>query len=183
MIDLQKYCGDDPFRPYLHKPFSHGSFTYATNGHIMVRTPRQTGVPEQTQKGGWDTPLKGIDAAKFSPLQHKPLPPTREPTEEECLACEGRGHAHDCPECTCDCKECDGTGNRMAADKTSTKVRGVTFDLRYIAMMLAMPGVEVMVSPQEAEPLLFKFEGGVGAVMPMRAQHPSHVEIEDDKAA
>lgn len=36
VIDLQKYCGDDPFRPYLHKPFSHGSFTYATNGHTVL---------------------------------------------------------------------------------------------------------------------------------------------------
>lgn len=183
MINLQKFCGTDPLREYIKTPFTHGGFTYATNGHIMVRVPKIKGVRRQTKTGTWDAPLKGIEAATFQPFPHKPLPPVREPADEECTACGGRGSAHDCPECTCDCEECDGSGNRMTAPKTSTLIHGVIFDLRYVAMMLALPGVEVAASTGKESPLLFKFDDGVGAMMPMRSQHLNHVEIEADKAA
>ncbi len=46
MIDLKPFCGDNDIRYYLNEPFSEGEFTYATNGHILIRVPRRDDVPE-----------------------------------------------------------------------------------------------------------------------------------------
>ena len=45
-IDLQQFCSKDDTRPYICKPFSFGEFSYATNGHIIVRVARRADVEE-----------------------------------------------------------------------------------------------------------------------------------------
>ena len=40
MIDLMKFCGKEDPREWLNAPFSLGDYTYATNGHLIVRVPR-----------------------------------------------------------------------------------------------------------------------------------------------
>lgn len=170
MIDLKSFCGT---RTYLSAPFSNGEFTYATNGHIMVRVPRLPDVSDITIKGNWEKPLNGIDAATFAPFLHRPLP---QMTDEECSKCGGTGNEHDCPDCSCDCDGCGGSGKQAA--RVSTTVASGIFNLRYIAMALALPAVEFMTSARDEEgPLLFRFDGGVGAVMPMRSQYDTHVEL------
>lgn len=180
-MDLQIYCGTDPCREYLTKPFTVGEFTYATNGHIMIRVPKVAGVPKQTKDSDWNGPLKALADTAFSPLAHGPVP---EHPLGSCTKCDGRGTAHDCPDCECGCGACNNTGEAFPA--ISTTIRGHIYALRYIAMMLALPGVEVATETAPAMPLLFKFDGGgVGAIMARRAEHPEHIqiEIEADKAA
>lgn len=175
-IDLTPYVGNDPFRPYLHHPFSFGKFTYSTNGHILIRVPRRPDVPTTDKEAKWDGPLEGIDKTTFSPLTLK-LPDA--PVEGvECDACEGRGYDHDCPDCECLCDACNGSGKMASEQKISTTVRGVSFSLRYIRMMAALRGVEVSNKIEAEKPLLFKFDGGVGAIMPIRGQFSEHVEVE-----
>lgn len=180
-MDLKSFCGTDEFRPYLHKPFSVGEFTYVTNGHIMVRLPRQPDVPEQTEKvANWDAPLEGIETAIFAPLQHGPLPPI--PPQGDCEACDGRGSKHDCPDCECLCERCDGKGE--AFPNLSTTIRGSAYNIRYVAMALTLPGIEFATEKKsDNAPLLFKFDGGIGAIMPIRGTFKNHVEIEISKAA
>lgn len=178
MIDLQKFCADEdrePFRDYLHTPFVFGEYSYATNGHIMVRVPKISGMRVQTKEGEWDVPLNGFETAQYGALLHKPCPPPPDP----CVACEGRGTEHDCPDCECTCTTCHGVGT----PRISTTIRGGIFDLRYVEMMLALPEVLIQMDRTGEAPLLFNFNGGIGAIMPMRGEHAEHIEIEADKAA
>jgi hypothetical protein len=46
-INLEVFCDpNDPSRPWLGQPFSAGAWTYATDGHIMVRVPRLDDIAE-----------------------------------------------------------------------------------------------------------------------------------------
>lgn len=173
MVDLQLYCSSDPYRTYLHKPFSSGAFSYGANGHIMVRVPRNEGIPEQTKQGEWDRAFKALPDATFSTLSHKPIP---EHPLGPCQACDGRGFLHNCPDCECECERCHGHGTTYP--DISTTIRGQLYALRYVAMILALPGVQIADKTEPACPLLFKFDGGDGAVMPRTRQGREHIEIE-----
>lgn len=167
-VDLTKFARDiDGTRPYLAKPFSAGDFTYATNGHILVRVPRIESTKEIEKKGHWDKPLEGYETAEYEPASLN-LPPRAE-TLEECERCEGSGKDHDCPECCCLCRRCDGFGFEDPDRDEKFKIGGLPFALRYVRLMAALPGLEIMKSPVYAAPLLFRFDGGIGAVMGLRS--------------
>jgi hypothetical protein len=177
MLDLQQFCGADEFRPYLMKPFSRNGFTYAANGHIMVRVALRADVPETTAKFDPEKPLKGIDQAKFFHPSFE-LPPA--PTERgECVSCSGRGYEHDCPDCECICERCHGSGNMDIESRISASVGPTPFSLHYIRQMLSLPGIEIEELPvdKSEKPLFFRFEGGVGALMPLHKQHIEHIDI------
>lgn len=174
-IDLTPFCGVDETRPYLLKPFSVGDFTYATNGHILVRTPRRDDAPEQTKKGKWDGSLAGLEEASFSAPVF--TLPTQPPADAECAECDGRGYEHDCPDCECTCRACAGSGSAAVEGNHSTSYEGVTLALRYVRKMLALPAIEIAKPSAPDAPLLFRFDGGVGAVMPMRGEGANHVEV------
>src|SRR6185369_15900200 len=44
--ELKKFCARDGTRYHIDKPWSDRDWTYATNGHIIVRIPRLVSVPE-----------------------------------------------------------------------------------------------------------------------------------------
>lgn len=183
-IDLSKYCGTDIFREYLHEPFNFGQYTYATNGHILVRVPQRDGFGPLKKEFDIERPLKGVDTTSMSALSHLPLPPIPASRNEECEDCEGSGHEHECPDCTCECSSCDGTGTVTVESNISTTIRGLFYNLKYIAMALDLPGVVFADQTDDGDPFLFKFDGGVGAIMPMRYKSSEHVEIEQvDRAA
>jgi hypothetical protein len=52
--------------------------------------------------------------------------------------------------------------------KQSVSINGAVLDVKYIKMIAALPSAQIEVSPKNMEPLLFQFDGGVGALMPMR---------------
>lgn len=123
MIDLQKFCAADSYRTNINKPFSRGDFTYATNGHIMIRVPRIDSIGEQeiSDKFKIIEPEKLFAAVKDHPFHLIPdIPPL---ITKECARCGGSGKLHICPECdgdgvvyfsnayndyTCDCETCGG---------------------------------------------------------------------------
>lgn len=175
MIDLQQFCGKDETRPYLMKPFTFGDFSYATNGHIMVRVPKRAGVEPPSKSFNPEKPLEGLEQASFAAPKFK-LPP--QPSgDTECEACDGRGYEHNCPDCECMCRACDGSGSAAVEGNYSTAYEGVNFALRYVRKMLALPSIEIAKPKDQDAPLLFRFEGGVGAVMPMRGSATNHVEV------
>lgn len=184
-MDLQKYCSDDPYRPNLAKPFSVGEFTYATNGHIMVRVPRRDDIPEQNQKlkDTLDRTFSDLPKATFSEFRHKPLPNIPAAELVDCSSCDGRGNEHDCPDCSCTCDECNGSGKITKQPEISTTVRGVIYNLRYFAMVIDLPGLKVAKPPRGERPILLQFEGGHIAIMPRREKFATHVDIELDAAA
>lgn len=177
LLDLQPFCGTDECRFYLMKPFSRSGFTWATGGSIMIRVPCREDVPELEIKIAVERPLAGIGNAEFYRPQVE-LPSAQ--ATERCPYCDGRGYLHDCPDCQCKCTRCDGSGDLDLERVTSTGIGPHLYALNYIRQVLALPDVElaVMTAEMAGAPLFFRFNGGVGALMPLRAKHERHVEIE-----
>jgi hypothetical protein len=176
MLDLQQFCSEDGARSAkLGQPWSIGDHTYACDGAILVRVDRRTDVPEN--EFAPDRPL--IEKLLGSPPvgQFVAMPPVQLPpfTETECEKCDGRGYEHDCPDCECDCRACDGTGKTQ--DETLVGIGKAIFKSRYIRRLLALPGLEVPENSASEDPMAFKFEGGIGVLMPCRDIRPAAVTI------
>lgn len=179
-INLKQFCGFDPFRPYLHEPFTVGDFTYATNGHILVRVAKVDGAGplkrdkplnvEAVLKWHWQTEID------FYPCNLQ-IPKSDDPGI--CPECDGRGKEHDCPECECECVRCDGTGK--GHKKISAKVAGVDFDVFYLRQIASLPGLEISstaIPGDNTVPMMFRFNGGVGALMPLRKPFLEEIVVE-----
>jgi hypothetical protein len=185
-IDLKSFCGEDPFRPYLSEPVSKGDFTYAVkNGHVIIRVRRRPEAVElsalaPTYPIDPDKPFAGLDASTFEPVPPYSMPPSDPFASVPCPACH-EGHIHDCPECCCICNQCDGTG--LLRGKQSTTFCGVPTDLSYVRMVLDLPEIQVAKPKTPESPILFRFAGGVGALMPLRWRYGTHIEIFDSNAA
>ena len=175
MIDLKPFCSTDRFRPNLHNPFSLGSWTYATNGHVCVRVPRRDDVPEATDKPVAANTL--FERRNFSDAILRPLGEFDLPTLERwpCSRCEGRGHKHDCPDCNCECENCDGRGE--TEEDASVGVGGRFYTARYLRAVSALPELQIETNPPGNDPLFFRFaEGGEGLWMPLRDRCEKHAE-------
>jgi hypothetical protein len=181
MLDLQPFCSTDEARWYLTKPFSRDGFTWATNGHILVRVPLRGNIPDIDKKFNQAKPIEGIETANFF-TPHFNLPPAPS-TSDPCPKCEGRGSKHDCPECDCECETCDGRGDLDPERIISTRIGATIYSLFYVRQMFSLPNVELSVAEAKPDekPLLFRFDGGVGALMPMRREAEQHIEIEPRK--
>lgn len=179
MIDLKQFCSTDDLRKTLRRPFSHGDYSYATNGVIAVRVPRRPDIPEADKLGipeQLNKILAPLDGASFKAIDIC-LPDDQEvATKEECDDCSGSGHEHECPDCQCECPACDGSGEVEETAKISVAAFDGIYRLPYLRQALALPGVEIADLPRSlSEPALFRFEDGVAALMLMRAEHRNHV--------
>jgi hypothetical protein len=182
-IDLNSFCEltDESPREELRQPFSRGDFTYATNGHIMVRVPRRIDVSRDVVlKVDPETILAGINETKFRPLPNVTLP---DDSTVACPSCNGSKHEHRCPDCKCKCEYCDGAG--LVTEEISVSIGKAPFALRYVRMLIELPKIEVAkrVKLKPATPILFRFDGGVGALMPMRSRGERHITTFDQQAA
>lgn len=169
-LNLSVFCSTDPVRPYLHKPFSRGEWTYATNGHICVRVPRRLDAPEQDNPNAeklFDT----ISASAMRLLRSIAFP---ELISRECECCGGRGTVHDCPDCACDCESCGGDGE--VQEKASVGIGIADYNAKYVKQLTALPGLVIASDAAPAEPLFFRFDGGEGLLMPMRVRYINHVD-------
>lgn len=121
MINLTVFC--DPTRPNLSEPWSDAEYTYACDGTVGVRIPRQ---PEITRTDGPD--LAKIIASTAPSTDMRPMPPIDVaawmPGFTSCKHCVGLGYVKKCSscsgsgECTCNCCDnehecgsCDGRGH------------------------------------------------------------------------
>lgn len=192
---LYRFC--DLEREALCAPFSLGEYTYATNGHLLVRVPRLAGVPE------WDAlnekaavMFDGIDFATLNAALVE-IPDFQQPETEKCPACKGAGKITRCPECGGSgyiefetdyndyevvCESCHGHGTTIGDEQicdccngTGTKkvikridVGCAGFSSHYLAMLKELPGV--LIAPAGLDrPAYFKWDDGDGLLMPMRA--------------
>lgn len=181
-LDLQQFCGTDETRHYLMKPFSRDGFTWATNGHILVRVALRPDVPDVEKKFNQNGPLNGLEGATFFRPKFD-LPP--KPMVAECLNCEGRGFQHNCPDCECQCATCEGSGASDGERLWSTSIGPKVFALNYVRQVLSLPGIELATLPEQPNEdlMLFRFSGGVGALMPMRGEKANHIDIKLTAAA
>lgn len=168
---LQPFCSTYEGRPRLQKPFSRGEFTYATNGHILVRVPRLPEVAEDFDAPAVEVTFAAIDNA----VALAPFPPALpEIKTVECGDCDEEGQAvHDCPDCQCVCETCGGT-HRYEPD-TSISIAGAYFNLKYIRQIAALPHARFQVETPKDSPNYFEFDGGIGCVMPMTRGYGNHL--------
>jgi hypothetical protein len=161
MIDLKPFCCTEPTRYYLNQPWSVDKFTYASNGHVLVRVARRDDVPENDAAPKvaqfWES---FDDKANFvSP------PQTPKFSTKRCDHCKGSGAVILCEECEgdgvveCDlghdhdCEECDGNGviyareigeeGAICCDTCDGKGRIPDLDQGYSAGVLLPDGVSV----------------------------------------
>jgi len=169
MIDLKPFCSTDTMRQSLMQPFSFGTHTYATNGHIIVRVSKRDDVPELIDKRPkvenlkWG--LRGAGAVKIIEL------PDRE-TEECGDAWEEMGKPRECcPEKEEGCPERASEG--ICWKKKSIMVGPSLFDVEYLRLIKALP--EYVFYPVPFDPQSYKhsasyftFDGGDGLLMPVK---------------
>lgn len=180
-IDLQSFCSIK--QSYLvlcgvdlTAPFNAGEFTYATNGHVMVRVDRRDGFQKAIVGRDWNAPLAGQAVAKFFAPALK-LPPAPALTGV-CPDCNGEGSF----DCASDCGRCEGFGEIDPEAQYSTTIKGLHFQLNYVRKILALPAIEIsqtaVIDSDGTLPMQFRFDGGIGALMPRKGKMSKHVEVE-----
>lgn len=129
-VNLMKFCSLDDTRK-LDKPFSNGTFTYATNGHIIIRVPRtriENIIIEHSM-------LNKINKLNFEPKHEGKwfkMPEYNYPDKITCSQCRGTKYSIECPECELEgvvyfensynsyeveCKSCEGEKTLPGNDK------------------------------------------------------------------
>lgn len=176
-IDLERFCGSDPDpkrHQWISRPFSIGAWTYATNGHVMVRIPRRPDIPENPEAPARAPEL--FDEVPKSRMHFLPAPKFELPapheleSEVECEDCCGGGKAHACPDCRHPCSECDGKGSYTEHKVHRTTIGRAAFNSTYIGYLQELPSLELAKS-HVSKPMAFRFKGGQGLLMPLGG-HP-----------
>lgn len=177
MINLQDFCGDENSSFRLATPFSKGEWSYATNGHILIRVPLIAGLREDGPNADKMFEVNCKNIAPPSITFAVELPPL-ETQSEECSECDGTGNPHDCPACECKCDECDGRGSwDVSSDKgVSVAIGGVPFGCGLIRLLMTLPALRIA-PPQQKKALYFAFDGGDGLLMPLTKPHETNIAI------
>jgi len=175
IADLLKFCTTS-WRETLKSPFSRAGYTWATDGHIMLRVALRDDVPENDDAPRVEKVWTDYNG-EFVPVTPFKLP---SPSEFECDACRGRGTKHDCPNCQCMCRQCAGSGKDGSNIFISVGPSAVSW--RSAALMMTLPALEVEVPAVATQDRLhFQFAGGEGIVM--LAELPHEVKIVADLLA
>lgn len=193
-FDITEFCSTDKTRPYLCVPFNSGGFTAATNGNILVRVPLMEAYAGNEGPPNFEKAVAGMDIPhEFGPLP--PVNPKFETCPRcggqryvaDCETCNGEGDT-ECSECghSCECDDCHGKGyfpcgegvegsthcDACMGNGTLPVERYVLinptscYDIRYLLMLQDLPGI--MIAPRgENDPMIFKFDGGMGMLMPV----------------
>lgn len=172
---LRMFCAKEhEIRPALHNPFSKDGYTWATNGHMMIRVDLMDEIAEHpTAPNVTKVFNDAFDGSNMRKLNHEGF--SYEEMETECTACDGRGTEHDCPDCTCECEYCNGSG--VCVQKTSVYVGKALFNASYIKTLLSLPNIVVQSDPDPMKPMPFSFDGGCGLLLPLRSRYKNHLEV------
>jgi hypothetical protein len=174
LINLEKFYSSDPTRENVARPFSFDGWTYATNGHVVVRVPKRDDIAENPAAPNDHAAALFDKCAKKRRYKPAPSFELSEPFEWEeqieciCCASSGRRH-HDCPTCKCECKICSGRG-KIAIRRFGTVAIGTAYySSKYISWLQSLPKLELG-PPHKKNPLPFRFGGGEGLLMPVECR-------------
>lgn len=184
----------------LSQPFSRGQYTYATNGHIIVRVPR---IVEDAE-AHWPK-IEDVTAA-ISHDALSPLPVLCTDDPGECPTCKGFGvvrphmafgmQCEGCKRCTWGyiparkphpdqetCDECEGRKVTWPKDAKVMLTHRCAIAPRYYRMIAALPNAQIDLTvdcvsaswekDQAVRGVTFAFDGGDGLVMPIRIYSPA----------
>jgi hypothetical protein len=152
MIDLKPFCAKD--REEIQKPWSHGGYTWATNGHIIIRVPENKDIP--------DNP-KAPDGMKVWPKEPEEyfdipaIPPVKYDPCQWCGEYEGV------------CEEC--YGEARFERREGIRIGPTLYSSIYLRMIENFPEIKFgphIIKPGDRRPsaAIFKFKGGEGLLMP-----------------
>lgn len=161
-VDLKPFCGDNDIRYYLNEPFSEGEFTYATNGHILIRVPRRDDIPEEKTMSD-RAPKLFVDFAMQKSLD---IPEVPAPEMVDCECVTSNGDLSE-TEVLQKCEDCGGTF-KVELWGVGIDLGDSRFALRYLRLLKTLPNCKISPNGQKQAP--FKFDGGDGLLMPMRKQ-------------
>lgn len=183
----------------LSEPFSRGQYTYATNGHIIVRVPR---IAEDAE-AHWPKIETVTDAISHAALA--PLPRVAVPEPIECPTCRGfgvvrphilfGGQCEGCKRCTWGyiparkphpdqetCDKCEGRKIVWPEHEHVYLTSKCAIDPRYYLMLSALPDLRIDLTidcvstswdkDRSIRGVSFAFDGGDGLVMPIRIYRP-----------
>ncbi len=192
--DLMSFCSDEN-RKGITEPWSEGEYTYATNGHILIRVPRLDDVPQ------CDLAPKTVDKMFPESCPEKlylvSVIHTSDSQEPRiCPLCNGAGKPDKCPECKgegtvelsnwyndyeVECASCEGTGKPpqcelchgtgKVSDEIPAPVKIGHFWLaeKYVRLLKTLPGCVIgNASHDPLKPAYYRFFGGDGLLMPIR---------------
>ena len=138
---LMKFCCRPKVdsRKYLHRPWSAGAYTYASNGHILIRVKRIKSVRENK-----DAPTRRCNRIlrDTACIRYVKIPAR--------LTVYSHGIR----------------GNRGFPD--GVFIGAALLSKPYLALIRSLPGGQLTSMPFVIKPSGFKFDHGVGAIMPMR---------------
>jgi len=194
---IRLFCGDDENRKPLLNPFNVGDYTYATNGHFGIRIFPKLEEYEKNEKLIKVEQIITFDKVDESHWIDIPEIGLFEEICI-CPDCGGSGKSNDCPECdgggdvhweseygheyeaickTChgkkkvesdvECELCAGTGKTTRIK--NIYVGGCLLNGKLLSIMKNLPGIKIAPDAVEKyKPIPFKFDGGIGIVMPIR---------------
>ncbi len=164
-IDLQRFCSseDSYMSPKTGRPWTRGDWTYATNGHVIVRLPEIAEITDNKEAPNatglqWGSVVTDDQWMKIDHIKLELV---------DCEECEGGEKTpHDCPDCSCECESCD---NGKVFDKSDVQVGSKKVQAKYLTLLQSLPGILVAPDATPAwECIPFKFDGGEGLLMPLR---------------
>jgi hypothetical protein len=160
---ITDFCGrpDIEVRMYMHKPWRDANgLCYATNGHIVIETEiegAQLGTSPPNMHKLFEAAFK--DQASLPWIQLPYLHPF-----DACSACGGAGVGGSATETDVGtCEKCEGYGE----EPLRIKIDDTGYCIRYMRLLSSLPSV--LIAPNGMNPMPFKFDGGRGLLMPMRA--------------
>lgn len=193
-MNLSMFCSNE--RNILKQPFNIGDYTYASDGHIIVRIEKQT-VFLDTKRDFADRVL-GLPWEKTTNIVNPSKVPLFSIEGISCCRfCRGKGFAQDCEECggggtVCfsndhnnyefTCKSCGGNGSEGVDSGTpcphclgtshNLSDNGIMVGDRKVSLMNLvrlerLAGVKLNVECDNRAVIPFSFDGGVGMIVPM----------------
>ena len=176
----------------LGAPWSRGEWSYATDGKMAIRGPRLDEFGERPENDETAATLDDLvsrpagptwyDVPANLPAAPGPCPKCHGVPSVKCEACDGDGAVEwefeydgrtydmdgDCPVCDGEgaeeCKRCGGAG---VLPEPGVEVGPALIRADYLRRLARLPGCRL--APVDGRsPVVFTFDGGTGAVMPMR---------------
>lgn len=168
---LKFFCSKDPTRPNISAPFGIGSYSYATDGRIVIRVPRINGV-EENEKAPNAEKLIFLEFNGHTVFEWNEIPTDLpDPVQTRCNECIGRGVVvlkNRYHEYECQCKSCDGDG--IDEHPTPVAIGSAHYGLTYLLLLrISTTGCKIGFIGKN-KPARLQFDGGDGYLMPMRVQ-------------
>ena len=163
---LMRFCAKDDLNDSLNSPFLLGNQLLASNRHIAIRLDQ---VPAELEgaPGSPRIAKKIWELIESTKTKGKPLAPLPTlPSPPACPTCHGTGENEESGYRGV-CYPCDGSGELPDLPFTYTKAGpGAYIANRYLRLIAALPNPKI--ATDWLSVCYFTFDGGDGAVMPMR---------------